>query len=67
MTVITTDGKYINEKYEYETQTTNYHEKIKHMLDNGYGSMMIDGLKVSYYDTIKTYEEDIIIVQIGDD
>ena len=49
--VLNQHGKFIQDIYQFETKITNYEEKINHMLNNGYGSIKIDGLCVSYEDT----------------
>ena len=66
MKIVTQDGKYINEIFNYGEQSTNYHEKIKHMIDNGYGSIVIDNTRVSYVDTVSTDDGDIVFVNVGD-
>ena len=49
--ILDQNGKFIQDRYENDTKITNYEEKINHMLNNGYGSIKIDGLCVHYEDT----------------
>ena len=65
MKILTTDGNYINEKYNHEKQITNYEEKVAHMVNNGYGSIDIDGVRVAYEDYYEVNGEPHVVVKVG--
>lgn len=67
MKIINQHNKYINEIYKHDKQITNYTKKVSHMINNGYGSIEIEGKRVSYVDEYTVDGEKFIVVNVGED
>ena len=65
MKIVTTDNKYIQDRYVHDDRVTNYEEKIQHMVDNGYGSIQIEDKMVSYDSEYEVDGERFVVVHVG--
>lgn len=54
-------------KYENHVMDEYIIEKVRHLVENGYGCMMIDGHRVCYEETYEADGEKFIVVNVGDD
>ena len=65
MKILTTDNKYIQDRYVHDKKVTNYVDKIMHMVELGFGSIQIDDRIVSYDSEYEVDGERYIVVHVG--
>ena len=59
MKVVNQDGKFIIDQDAVS--------KIEHMVEHGYGCVIIDDTRVTYSDSYEAEGEQFIVVKVGDD